>query len=98
MKVRSLADLKTLHKVIAQRAAAEAAAREAERLRLQRLDRERRLFELAVGPVQPLVHARRVHHPPRAVATYDVDQGHRTASYEVGGLGCVLCGVCGNEG
>ena len=67
MKVRSLAELKTLHKVIAQRAAAEAAAREAERLRLQRLDRERRLFELAVGPVQPLVHARRVHHPPRAV-------------------------------
>ncbi|WP_310568081.1 Smr/MutS family protein [Hydrogenophaga sp.] len=67
MKVRSLAELKTLQKLIAQRAAAEAAAREAERLRLQRLDRERRLFELAVGPVQPLVHVRRVQHPPRAV-------------------------------
>jgi len=67
MKVRSLAELKTLQKVIAHRAAAEAAAREAERLRLQRLDRERRLFELAVGPVQPLVAARRVHHPPRPV-------------------------------
>lgn len=68
MKVRSLSELKTLHQVIAQRAAAEAAAREAERLRLQRLDRERRLFELAVGPVQPLVQARRVHHPPSPVA------------------------------
>ena len=53
--------------MIAQRAAAEAAAREAERLRLQRLDRERRLFELAVGPVQPLVAPRRVHHPLRPV-------------------------------
>ncbi len=67
MKVRSLADLKTLQKVIAQRAAAEAAAREAERLRLQRADREKRLFELAVGPVKPLVAARRVHHPLRPV-------------------------------
>lgn len=67
MKVHSLAELKTLQKVIAQRAAAEAAARETERLRLQRLDRERRLFELAVGPVRPLVPSRRVHHPPRPV-------------------------------
>ena len=64
MKVRSFAELKPLQKLIAQRAAAEAAAREAQRLHLQRLDRERRLFELAVGPVQPLPAARRVHHPP----------------------------------
>jgi len=62
MKLRSLADLKSLQKAIAQRAAAEAAAREVERLRLLRQDRERRLFELAVGPVQPLVVAHRVHH------------------------------------
>src|SRR5690606_3861033 len=47
MKLRSLAELKTLQKVIAQRAAAEAAAQEAERRRLIRLDREKRLFELA---------------------------------------------------
>ena len=49
MKVRSLAELKSLQKVIAQRAAADAAARETERLRLLRLDREKRLFGLAVG-------------------------------------------------
>jgi DNA-nicking Smr family endonuclease len=63
MKVRSLADLKTLQTLISQRVAADAAAREAERLRLVRLDREKRLFELAVGPVRPLPHHRRVVHP-----------------------------------
>ena len=31
------------------------------------MDREKRLFELAVGPVKPLVSARRVHHPQRHV-------------------------------
>jgi DNA-nicking Smr family endonuclease len=67
MKLRSFAELKTLQKVIAQRTAAEVAAREAERLRLQRVDREKRLFELAVGPVKPLVTPRRVHHPQRHV-------------------------------
>jgi DNA-nicking Smr family endonuclease len=67
MKLRSLAELKTLQKVIAQRAATEAAAREAQRLRLLRLDREKRLFELAVGPVKPLATARRVHHPATPV-------------------------------
>lgn len=67
MKVRSLAELKHLQKVIAQRAAAELAAREAERERTLRLDRERRQFELAVGPVQALKGARRVHHPTRPV-------------------------------
>lgn len=69
MKVRSLADLKTLQKVIAQRVAAETAAREAERLRAQRIDREKRLFELAVGPVRPLPQHRRVVHPPVPVST-----------------------------
>lgn len=67
MKVRSLAELKSLQKVIAQRAAAEVAARLAERERAERADRERRQFELAVGPVQPLKTARRVHHPLRPV-------------------------------
>lgn len=67
MKVRALADLKALQKVIAQRAASEAAEREAERLRQQRLDREKRLFELAVGPVQPLSAPPRALHPPRHV-------------------------------
>ena len=68
MKVRSLAELKSLQKVIAQRVAAEAAAREAERLRAVRLDREKRLFELAVGPVKPLTAHRRVQHPRIAVS------------------------------
>ena len=67
MKVRSLAELKSVQKVIAQRVAAEAAAREAERLRAVRLDREKRLFELAVGPVKPLTGHRRVLHPRIAV-------------------------------
>ncbi len=74
MKVRSLAELKPLQKLIAQRATAEAVAREAERLRLQRLDRERRQFELAVGPVQALPAARRVVHPPRHVAPTPVQR------------------------
>lgn len=69
MKVRALADLKTLQKVIAQRAAAEAAAREVERLHALRVEREKRLFELAVGPVRPLLHHRRVVHPPVPVST-----------------------------
>ena len=69
MKVRALADLKTLQKVLAERAAAEAAAREAERLHALRMDREKRLFELAVGPVRPLPHHRRVIHPPAPVST-----------------------------
>lgn len=67
MKLRSLAELKTLQKLIAQRAAAEAAAREAARLRALREDRERRLFELAVGPVEPLKAQRRAEHPPRPI-------------------------------
>lgn len=67
MKVRSLAELKSVQKAIAQRAAAQAAAREAERLRAVQQDREHRLFELAVGPVTPLRSPRRVVHPPAVV-------------------------------
>ena len=64
MKVRSLFELGALQKVIAQRAAAEAAVMAAARALAEREDRERRLFELAVGPVQPLRVARRVQHTP----------------------------------
>jgi DNA-nicking Smr family endonuclease len=68
MKVRSLSDLPALQKLIAQRAMADAASREAERERLRRADRERRLFEQAVGPVQALADGARavVRRPPTA--------------------------------
>ncbi|HEY9097157.1 MAG TPA: DNA mismatch repair protein MutS, partial [Hydrogenophaga sp.] len=65
--VRTFADLLPLRKALADRAAAEAAAQEAARQKALREDRERRLFELAVGPVAPLKVARRVTHPARAV-------------------------------
>ncbi|WP_058615718.1 Smr/MutS family protein [Tepidimonas taiwanensis] len=70
MKVRTLADLRQIQKVMAQRAAqaaaeraaAEAARREAE----ERARREREWFARAVGPVQPLPpHGRAEHRPPR---------------------------------
>ena len=67
MKIRSFGELKQLQKAMAQRAAVVAAAREAEREQALRAERERRQFELAVGPVQPLKTARRVQHPPRPV-------------------------------
>ena len=65
--VRAFADLLPLRKALTERAAAEAAAREAARLQAIREDRERRLFELAVGPVQPLAATPRVAHAPTAV-------------------------------
>ena len=60
--VRAFADLLPLRKALAERAAAEATAREAARLQALREDRERRLFELAVGPVRPLTTVQRVKH------------------------------------
>ena len=54
MKVHAMADLKTLKRVMAERAAQEAAQRKAERQAAQQRERERRLFALAVGPVLPL--------------------------------------------
>ncbi len=70
MKVRTLTELKAMQKEIAQRLAAEVAAQEAERLRQLRQDREKRLFELAVGPVKPLPpRHRRVMHAPSPVST-----------------------------
>jgi DNA-nicking Smr family endonuclease len=65
--LRAFADLKPLRQALADRAAAEAAANEVARLKAIREDRERRLFELAVGPVRPLVAAMRVQHPPVAI-------------------------------
>lgn len=60
MKVRTLSDLKTLKKEMAQarvRAAAEKAAADLARQEAeQRQHRDRRLFERTVGPVQPLPH------------------------------------------
>jgi DNA-nicking Smr family endonuclease len=65
--VRSFADLLPLRQALTEQAAAEAAAQEFARQRALREDRERRLFELAVGPVAPLKAARRVMHPARAI-------------------------------
>jgi len=70
MKVRSFFELGALQKVIAQRAAAEAAAIAAARALAEREDRERLLFELAVGPVRPLRVARRVQHTPEPLKPY----------------------------
>ena len=68
MKVRSLADLKTVQKALAARAAqraAERAAAEAERQAAhERAHRDRLLFERTVGAVQRLPHHGR-HTPPR---------------------------------
>lgn len=54
MKVNTLGELKAIRNALAERRAREAAEREAERLAAVRRERERRLFEIAVGPVQRL--------------------------------------------
>ncbi len=64
MKVHTLAELKAFKQAMAERAAAEARRREAERLAAQRREREHRLFELAVGPVRPIVHPGRIEPRP----------------------------------
>ena len=65
MKVNTLADLKALKRAMAERAAAEAVQREALRQAELRRERERRLFALAVGPVQAIVDPGRI--APRVV-------------------------------
>ncbi len=60
MKVNTLAELKAIRHALAERRAREAAEREAERLAAARRERERRLFEIAVGPVQRLAPHGRV--------------------------------------
>lgn len=67
MKFHSLADLQPMQRELGRRAAEARAAREAERVEQQRREREARLFELAVGPVKPLPHHRRMVHPPAPV-------------------------------
>lgn len=54
MKLNALSELKAVRQALAEQRAREAAELEAERLAALRRDRERRLFELAVGPVMPL--------------------------------------------
>jgi DNA-nicking Smr family endonuclease len=54
MKVTALSELKSIRDALAERRAREAAEREAQRQAAARRERERRLFELAVGPVQRL--------------------------------------------
>lgn len=66
MKVHALAELKTLKRVMAERAAVQAAEREAARAAQIKREREQRLFELAVGPVKPVACKGRI--APRAVA------------------------------
>ncbi|NIM42464.1 MAG: DNA mismatch repair protein MutS [Hydrogenophaga sp.] len=64
MKVKTLGELKSIRNALAERRAREAAEREAERLAAARREREHRLFEIAVGPVQRLpAHGRA--QPPR---------------------------------
>ncbi|MBX3609233.1 MAG: Smr/MutS family protein [Hydrogenophaga sp.] len=66
MKAHGLSELKSIAQRLAERRAQEAAAREAERLAQQRRERERHLFQRAVGPVQPLApHGRVEQFPPR---------------------------------
>ena len=54
MKVNALSELQSIRHALAERRAREAAERDAERLTAARRERERRLFELAVGPVERL--------------------------------------------
>ena len=76
MKVRSLSDLKTLKKALAEQAARQAAARaaaEAARLEAERrLNRDRLLFVHTVGLVQPLPHHGR--HTPRSTPPLPLPQ------------------------
>jgi DNA-nicking Smr family endonuclease len=64
MKLNALADLKTLQQRLREQAARLAAEQATARALAEREDRERRLFELAVGPVLPLQATRRVQHLP----------------------------------
>lgn len=68
MKTRALSDLLPLRHALQTRAAQAQAEAAAARLLAQQEERERRLFELSVGPVQPLRAARRVQHIPERLA------------------------------
>jgi DNA-nicking Smr family endonuclease len=74
MKVHTLAELQALKRTMAERAAAEAARREAERVAAEQRERERRLFELAVGPVQPIPRPGRIEPRPVPVEPVPVQR------------------------
>lgn len=74
MKVHTLANLKTLKRAMADRAAALAAQREAAREAQLRRDREKRLFELTVGPVMPIANPGRIAVRPTAAAPQPVQR------------------------
>jgi DNA-nicking Smr family endonuclease len=80
MKVHALADLKTLQRAMAARAAREAAEREAARQAQLQREREHRLFELAVGPVQPIACKGRIAPHRQAVAPLPVQRLRDEAS------------------
>ena len=64
MKLNALADLRVLRDELQARARAAELARAAERERHEQAERERRLFELSVGPVRPLSVLPRAEHTP----------------------------------
>jgi len=74
MKVNTLADLKALKRAMAERAAAEAIVREAERQAELRREREHRLFATAVGPVQPIANPGRIEPRPVPVEPLPVQR------------------------
>ena len=80
MKVNAFADLKTLQRVMNERAAVPAAALGAARAARLRREREQRLFELAVGPVQPIAHSGRIAPRPVAVEPLPVQRLRDEAS------------------
>lgn len=74
MKVNTLADLKALKRAMAERAAAEAIQREAQRQAELQRDRERRLFAHAVGPVQAIASTGRIEPRPVPVEPLPVQR------------------------
>ena len=74
MKVNTLADLKALKRRMAERAAAEAAAAQAERLAALKREREQRLFATAVGPVQAIANKGRIEPRPVPVEPLPVQR------------------------
>jgi len=80
MKVHAMADLKLLQRVMAERAALEAAAREAARQAVLKREREQRLFALAVGPVQVLPASGRIEPYRQEVAPEPVQRQRDEAS------------------
>jgi DNA-nicking Smr family endonuclease len=70
MKARALSDLLPLQLLLRERTAQALAEAAAAKRRAEQEDRERRLFELAVGPVQLLRVVRRAQHSPEPLLPY----------------------------